>query len=172
MPCTSNTSPLIGLAKIGRLELLRRLFGEVVITPAVKVESVDRGKEIGAPEVAEIEKGLDEGWIKLRTLTAKERREVSGLMARANLGLGEAEALISARASDLMVILDDKEARAVAKSWRLKYTGTVMILYQALNKNLLNYDEFVEAVGELAKVIWISPAVMGEIITRAKEVRK
>lgn len=172
MPCTSNTSPLIGLAKIGRLELLRRLFGEVVITPAVKVESVDRGRELGAPEVAEIEKGMEEGWIKLRMLSARERREVSGLMTRTNLGLGEAEALISARTSDFMVILDDKEARGVAKSWHLKYTGTVMILFQAMNKNLMNYDEFIDALGELAKVMWISPDVIGEIIKRAKEVKK
>ncbi len=172
MPCTSNTSPLIGLAKIGRLELLKRLYGEVVITPAVKVESVDRGKEIGAPEVAEIEKGMEEGWIKTRTLSARERREVSGLLTRANLGLGEAETLISARASDLLVILDDKEARAVAKSWQLKYAGTVMVLFQALNQNLMDHDEFVEAIGQLTKVIWISPTVMGEIMKRAKEVRK
>ncbi len=172
MPCTSNTSPLIGLAKIGGLELLKRLFGEVVITPAVKVESVDRGRELGAADVAEIEKGMEEGWIKMRTLSVRERREVSGLMARTNLGLGEAEALISARTSDSVIILDDKEARAIAKSWHLKHAGTVMVLYQALSKSLLTYDEFVEALGELARVIWISPDVMGAIMARAKEVRK
>jgi predicted nucleic acid-binding protein len=37
----SNTGPLIALAQIGQLDLLRRLFGRIMIPPAVRVEIQD-----------------------------------------------------------------------------------------------------------------------------------
>jgi predicted nucleic acid-binding protein len=45
MPGTvSNSTPLIHLAKIGQLELLRDFFGTLWIPPAVYRECVDEGK--------------------------------------------------------------------------------------------------------------------------------
>jgi predicted nucleic acid-binding protein len=38
MTVVSNTTPLIALAEIGRLDLLRLLFGNLVIPPAVQRE--------------------------------------------------------------------------------------------------------------------------------------
>ena len=43
----SNAGPLIHLARISKLKLLKTLFGEVVIPNAVKEEVVERGKEKG-----------------------------------------------------------------------------------------------------------------------------
>lgn len=65
MPATSNTSPIIALAKVGRLRLLNDLYGTVFVSPFVKVESVDKGRELGAPDALEIEKAVSEGWIKV-----------------------------------------------------------------------------------------------------------
>ena len=74
MPITSNTSPIIALAKVGRLKLLKDLYGTVIISPFVKVESVDRGKELGASDAIEIERAIDEGWIKVAK-TSKIQRQ-------------------------------------------------------------------------------------------------
>jgi uncharacterized protein len=38
MPVGSNTSPILNLAIIGRLDLLQQQFGEVGIPPAVQAE--------------------------------------------------------------------------------------------------------------------------------------
>ena len=73
MAVTSNTSPLIALAKIRRLQLLKDLYGSVVMPPFVKVECIDNGKEIGAPDAYEIEKAVQEGWIKSATLEGSGR---------------------------------------------------------------------------------------------------
>ena len=54
----SDASPLICLAKAGKLSLLREMFGKVVIEEEVKRETIDRGKEEGAPD-ASISKFLD-----------------------------------------------------------------------------------------------------------------
>ena len=48
MIAVSNAGPLIHLAKIGRLSLLKEIFNEIIIPRTVKVEVVDKGKEKGA----------------------------------------------------------------------------------------------------------------------------
>ena len=60
MPAISNASPIIVLAKLGRLRLLKELYGELIITPFVKIETVDRGKELGATDALEIENAIKE----------------------------------------------------------------------------------------------------------------
>jgi predicted nucleic acid-binding protein len=169
---TSNTSPIVALAKIGRLELLRYLYGTVFISPFVKVESVDKGKELGASDALEIERAISENWIKIAKLTRKQSQNIRRLVAEARIGLGEAQALTLAKDKGMIVILDDKEARAIAKSWNLKYTSTVMVLYEAFVKNLINYDELIEDLAKLTKVMWISTDVITEVIKRAKKVIK
>ena len=172
MPITSNTSPIIALAKIGRLKLLKDLYGTIPISPFVKTESVDKGKELGAPDALEIERAINEGWIKVTELTKRQNHTIHRLVSEARIGFGEAGALTLAKDKGIPVILDDKEARALAKSWDLERTSTVMILYEAFIKNLISYDELVEDLAKLTKVMWISTDVITDVIKRARKVVK
>jgi len=172
MSITSNTSPIIALAKIGRLKMLKDLYGTVVISRFVKLESVDRGKELGAADALEIERAIKEGWIKVADLTRRQKQTVQRLISEARVGLGEAEALTIARDEKVPIILDDKEARAIAKSWDLELMSTVMVLYEAFIKDLISYDELVEDLAKLTRVMWISTDVITEVIKRAKKVVK
>jgi predicted nucleic acid-binding protein len=170
MPITSNTSPVIALAKIGRLKLVKDLYGTILISPFVKAESVDKGKELGAPDALEIERAINEGWIKVTKLTKRQNQTMHRLVSEARIGFGEAGALTLAKDKEIPVILDDKEARALAKSWDLERTSTVMVLYEAFAKNLISYDELVEDLVKLTKVMWISTDVITDVIKRAKKV--
>lgn len=172
MKVTSNTSPLIVLAKIGRLKLLRELYGTIIISPFVKIESVDKGKELGAPDALEIEKAIEEGWIMIAEPTKEQGETAQRLIGEMRIGLGEAGALTLAKDGKMLALLDDKEARAIAKSWDLEYTGTVMVLYEAFVCELINYDELVEDFAKLAKVMWVSSDVTTEIINKARKVKK
>lgn len=172
MSITSNTSPIIALAKIGRLKMLKDLYGTVVISRFVKVESVDRGKELGATDALEIERAIKEGWIKVADLTRRQKQTVQRLVSETRVGLGEAETLTIARDEKIPIILDDKEARAIAKSWDLELMSTVMVLYEAFIKDLISYDELVEDLAKLTRVMWISTDVITEVIKRAKKVVK
>ena len=172
MPITSNTSPIIALAKVGRLKLLKDLYGTVIISPFVKIESVDRGKELGATDAREIENAIDEGWIKVAKTMKTQNKIMQRLMGEVRIGLGEAGALTLAKDQKMLVLLDDKEARAIAKSWDLDYTGTIMVLYQAFVRSIISYDELVDDLAKLTKVMWISTDVITEVIKRAKKVIK
>lgn len=172
MPVTSNTSPIIALAKIGRLKLLKDLYGTILISPFVKTESADKGKELGAPDALEIERAINEGWIKVTELTKRQNHTIHRLVSEARIGFGEAGALTLAKDKGIPVILDDKEARALAKSWDLERTSTVIVLYEAFVKNLISYDELVEDLAKLTKVMWISTDVITDVIKRARKVVK
>jgi hypothetical protein len=172
MPAISNTSPVILLAKIGRLKLIKNLYEGLVITPFVKRETVDKGKELGAIDAREIEGAIKAGWIKVSRLNKRQRQQAQRLVKEAKIGFGEAEALVKAADKELLLIVDDKEARAIAKSWGLEYTGTPLVLYEAFVKGLVSYDELIDDLAKLTKVMWISTEVITEIIRRAKGVRK
>jgi len=169
---TSNTSPLIALAKIGRLRLLKDLYGTVIIPPKVNEECIDKGKAIGAPDAYEIEKAVQEGWIKEATLDRKSRARVEHLMRHAQIGQGEAEALIVAQAKKLPVILDEADARAVARGLKIEYMGTLMVPYEAFVRRLIPHEELVAILTDLSKVLWVSPTVIAEILRRVQGVRK
>jgi len=151
---------------------LRDLYGTVIISPFVKVECVDRGKEIGAPDAIEIERAIDDGWIRVIKLTRRQNQTIQRLVDETRIGFGEAGALTIARDSKIPVVLDDKEARALAKSWDLEYTGTLIVLYEAFVKNLISYDELVEDLTRLTRVMWISTDVITDVIKRAQKVAK
>lgn len=151
---------------------MKDLYGTVIIPPKVKEECIDKGKAIGARDAYESEKAVQEGWIKEVTLDRKSRARVEHLMRHAQIGQGEAEALSVAQAKKLPVILDEADARAVARGLKIQYLGTVMVPYEAFVRRLISYEELVGILTDLSIVLWVSPAVIAEILRRAQEVRK
>ena len=125
----ADSSCLIGLSKIGQLDLLRQLFGQVLIPKAVYHEVVVRGaNRPGASEVATA------GWIEVCEI--KDQLALRTL--KLTLGVGESEAIILAsERSANFLILDDWKARQIALGLDLPVVGTVAILTKAAEKGLL-----------------------------------
>ena len=67
MSVVSNASPLINLAWIGKLDLLRQLYGELTIPGAVWQEVVVEG--IGQPGADDVKAAT---WIKTQAVKNKE----------------------------------------------------------------------------------------------------
>jgi predicted nucleic acid-binding protein len=120
-PFVSNNTPLVALWSLGRLDLLRDLFGTVLIPEAVREEFLAVQAE---PRGAALEAAP---WIEARTL-ARPR------LARAYLGLdqGEAEVLAPAEEVDArLLLLDERRGRRFARRLGRPLTGTVGILLLA-----------------------------------------
>ena len=115
MKVVCDSTVLIGLAKIGNLELLEKIFGEIFVPNAVFVEVVERGKgRAGAREVQ------DARWIRKRTV--KDNRTVEMLVAE--MGRGEAEVLVLGKELNAdWLILDDERARNSAQSAEFHIIG-------------------------------------------------
>ena len=84
----ADASVLIALAKMRRLDLLRLVYGDALIGPQVKAETVDAGKRISAPGVERIERALDDGWLQVARLSSKEKNTAHSIVSKGGLGAG------------------------------------------------------------------------------------
>lgn len=126
-----DASPLITLARIGSLHLLRQLAGQIIIPDAVYAESVSLVQ--GRPGSIEIAQA---NWIIHRTVENQTRVE----QLHTRIGLGEAEAIILAReiGADAIVVLDDATARRIAEQEGCRIVGLLGLLVMAKQRSLLS----------------------------------
>lgn len=130
MIVVSNTSPLITLARAGRLDLLHAVHGEIIIPDAVFNEiTVAGASEPGAHEVA------TGAWIKRRP--ALNAPLVNALGLELDAGESEAIALAIEYRADL-ILLDERMGRQAAKRMGLTVTGTLGVLIAAKDRGLLD----------------------------------
>lgn len=167
-----DSTALIVLVKTGRLAVLRDLYGQVAIGPQVKKEVIEQGRAVNAPGVRQIEAAIADRWICEVQLTADATRLAAKLLQGTRLGQGEAEAIALGRSRDLRVVLDDKEARAMAEAVGARYVGTAGALLEAFVRGFFTFDGLEEAVRDLGGVLWLSPNVVAEILRRAREVKR
>ncbi|MDI6810222.1 MAG: hypothetical protein QMD80_00825 [archaeon] len=146
----SNAGPLIHLARISKLRLLKDLFGEVVIPYAVKEEVVERGKGKGKADAFLIEEEIKEGWI----VTAEDV-DMGEIAGRAGIEEAEAIAIAQARRKRCPVLLDGIAARSFAFSLGLEVVGSVGVLIKATKTGIVSKEEALDALEKLAKVMWL-----------------
>ncbi len=152
MTAVSNAGPLIHLARIGRLGLLKELFEEVVAPESVWEEVVERGREKGAPDALLI---AEAGWVRV----VEDPAGVDEIAERAGIHRGEASAILLAKSLKVPVLLDDAGARRFAQGLGLTVVGSVGVLIRAVRVGLLTVDEGLRDLENLAEVTWLSVSV-------------
>jgi uncharacterized protein len=150
MTVVINATPLIALAILGRLDLLRRLFKKVIVPTAVYEEVVLRGSgRVGAQLVS------DADWLDIQTPTTATT--IEPLL----LGLDEGEMQVLLLAREVIpdwVLLDEKLGRRVAKALGLPVKGTLGVLLTAVLAELMTKEQGLEALETLlAHNIRIAP---------------
>lgn len=168
----ADASVLIIMAKIGQLSLLRPIYGNVVIGPVVKEEVVDRGRQVGALEVDHVQQALDRGWLRVESVTEAALHIRQQLMQSTTLDVGEIEALALAKTRQEKLLVDDKEARAMATAMKVMRVGTAGVLLEAYLARHLDLRELEQAVSDMAAVWWVAPGVIADILRRAREVTR
>lgn len=131
MIVVSDTSPLINLAAIGKLELVPTLFTRVIIPPAVFHEIVDLGA--GQPGSTEIQNA---DWIVIRPCS--DLNLLSRIKSEKDINIGEAEAICLAIELDAeAILLDEAAGRKLARSYHLSFIGLLGILLKSKQKGLI-----------------------------------
>ena len=129
MIVVSNTSPLIALARVGRLDLLHAVHGDIIIPDAVFNEITVAGAgEPGAHDVAAAT------WIKHQP--ALNAPLVNALCLELDAGEAEAIALAMECRADL-ILLDERMGRHAAQRMGLTVTGTLGVVIAAKDRGLL-----------------------------------
>lgn len=160
MIVVSNSSPLIGLSAIGKLELLETLYQTIYIPESVYEEITQSENRIGANEIK------NAAWIEIKKVSPQK---INNLSAKFGLGKGEVSALILASElnADLLII-DDLKARKNAQTQKQAIIGILGILLLAKSQNLIS--EVRRPLDDLIDFgYWISPNLYRKIIETAKE---
>ena len=149
----SDTSLLIHLSRVGRLELLRALYQQILIPPAVWRETVEEGQ--GRAGEAEVREAAQAGWIEVRPVA----NTLLVQLLKEGLDDGEAEAIaLALEAAADLVLLDETQAREKAALVGLRLTGTIGVLIRAKREGLV--DTLRPLLDQLRqKSFWISESL-------------
>ncbi len=160
MIVVSDTTPLSELAKAGLLNLLPDIYGSIII-PEEVLEEVTSGVH---PAVMLVQSA---NWIEVRSV--REPQKVFALTRAFGLGLGECAAMVLAEELGAgRILIDDLDARKVAKSRKLPVTGTVGTLLVAKQRGLIpNVKEALDAL--IAGGKRIGPKLYQQALTLAGE---
>jgi hypothetical protein len=123
MIVVSNSSPLVSLAAIGRLELLRMLYGAIFIPRGVHHEVAVTGT--GRPGAVEVQSFA---WITCHDVG--NPTVVTALQGKLDLGEAEAIALALELPADLL-LMDERLGRIEATRFGLRFIGTLGVLIEA-----------------------------------------
>ncbi len=127
----SDASPLISLCRIGWIEILARLYHEVIITTEVHAEVVAAGT--GRPGAVEIAKA---GWIKVRSVS--QPAGLANARQQFSLGLGELSTIwLALELKADLVVIDELKARTLARQKGLMLAGCVGVLEEAFRQKLI-----------------------------------
>ena len=154
----SNTTPIISLLKIGKLEILKDLYDEIYI-PQEVFNEIEAGKH--KKYYLNL---LTFEWIKIEQI--QDRKSISYFL---DLDKGEAEAIVLATESEAdLILLDESLGRFHAKHAGLRVTGTIGILVKAKKQGLIS--ELKPLILELKdKGVWLSESLIERIIELANE---
>lgn len=158
MIVVSNSTILIGLARINKLDLLKKLFSNVYIPDTVFNELTRTGKT-GASDIKKASY--------LERRSPKDEKEVALLLG--SLDRGEAEVLVLSRELNAhLVLLDEEKARKVVVIAGFEVMGLMGILLTAKRCGFLKTIK--PLIAELKKKKFrVAEDVIAEILKSAGE---
>ncbi len=130
----ADAGPLIALARIGHIHLLREVFGEVVMTEVVQQEVLSGGD---FADSVFIENAIQEGWLQVevspRTMIGTDLEW---------LDPGERSAILLALeyqqdGQTSRLVIDEAKGRAAAQSLSLELIGSAGIIAAAVRLGLI-----------------------------------
>ena len=158
----SDTGPLIALARVEQLDLLRRLYRRIHVPPAVHAELAVHSGRPGAKVLAH---AFEDGWMAVQSLA--DRSMVSELVQL--LDPGEAEAVaFAARRSPRFLLIDDSRGRRVARRLGIPVAGVAGILLVAKSRGTL--AAIAPVLEELSGAGYhLSSRLVADVLARAGE---
>ena len=130
-PFVADAGPLIALARVEKLQLLRSLFGVGFIPPAVHHEGQAGSGRPGATRIGE---ALSAGWLRVTLLA--DHAQAANLVRIVDAGEAQAIALCLERNARFLLI-DDAKGRKVAQRAGIRLVGVAGVLLTAKSQGLL-----------------------------------
>lgn len=143
MIVVSDTTPLISFMKIGQLDLMEKLFGEVQIPQAVFDELTSN------PKFADESRKIKD-CVFIHIVQVQDFKSVDLLRRATGLDIGESEAIVLTDnlQADLL-LMDEAKGREIAENMGLKIMGTVGLLMASYQSGYITAEEIRKCIGIL-----------------------
>ena len=161
MIVVADTSVLLNLCRVGQIELLRRLFRDVMIPPEVAAEFARLSSQ--APRFSGL---LLPAWLRQQAASFIP----ASVRGAAGLDPGESAALaLAVEIHADAILVDERRGHAVAIQLGLRTIGVLGILLQAKSSGLL--DQVGPLLDQLEREagFWITPALRARVLGLAGE---
>ena len=145
-----DSGPLIHLAQIGKLQLLKDLFSCVYTSISVKVEVVDQGIKRNCPDADIVGLALNDGWLKVEPLPKKLQATAQKIVRGEGISFADAEIVLLAEEKKALFLTDDMTLAKLAIMYGLRVWDTWTLLLESLNNNLVelkDLEHFIEELG-------------------------
>lgn len=161
MIVVSDTSPISNLAMIGQLELLQRLYAQIVIPEAVYQELLNAGQTDPAALAVQ-----SVNWIDVRPVNDSPLLQ----QLKLRLDIGEAEAIaLAVEIEAIRLIVDERRGRQIASQLGLAVVGLLGVLLAAKRQGLISHVKpHLEAL--IAKGFWLRQEMYLEVLRLANEI--
>jgi uncharacterized protein len=155
-----NATPLINFAAINRLDILKEVFGQVIIPQAVYDETTVSGFFWSQF----ILQAVTSEWLQVRTIS-----NIDPIISP-ELDDGEREAIALALEMGIhKILLDERDARKVAQSIGLRLIGTLGILLLAKEKHIIpEIKPLLDAMIDVAQY-WVNQNLYEQVLRQTGE---
>ena len=164
-----NSGPLMALAKLGLLDLLPRLYGQVSFPTAVFAEVVVRGRERGYSDAFLVQLAVQQ-W-KLKVLEVSEG-DLPPDIQDLPLDAGEKQTLYLAQRDKAdLALFDDEKVREEAKARGMNIKGTLGVIIQAYRTGLVGFNDVESTIEAIIarEDIWISEELCRRVMGKLKD---
>jgi len=136
-----DSGPLIYLSRIGQIQLLRKLFGSVLIPVSVYRETVQEAKAMRKPGVSTVEKAINDGWMQVIDVSASEMELVKKLAENESIEVEDAEVIFLAKKHSTSLVTNDKWLVKIAVSLGINSFWTTTLILLAVKKKVLSKNQ-------------------------------
>jgi len=147
----SDAGPLIHLAQINKLRLIKKLFNQALVTPNVKREAYDEGVKLGHADAQIVGKAIEEGWITVEDVPKSVASASKRLAEGENISKADAETLLLAKEKAAEILVDEKALSDLAKMYGLKAWNTWTVLLEGLRRGFIEISDIESPIKELGE---------------------
>jgi predicted nucleic acid-binding protein len=159
-----DATPLIYLAKVERLDLVRHL-DDCVIPERVYEEVVETGLEQGYPDARRIERAVENAVFEVRAV--EETTLMSRLGTNSNLSAADVAVLTCAATHDGVAVMDEAYGRDVAATEGITTRGTAYLILLLTTRGELSVDDARTVLDAMIDEGWYcAPAVYTKLVRK------
>jgi len=158
-----DSSPLIHITKIGKIDYILRKFGCIIIPNAVFTEVIDDGIKEGYSDAIFLKNLFEER--KIEKIEIKQQE----IVLKNYLHPGEYEAILLAQQINGLLIMDEKKGRFVAERKKIEVVTTPDLLLLLCKEKIIDYTLFQSSLGKYASKGWLNPEIYQKYLMEGKK---